>query len=130
MRAILGLVLGLLIAGSSAVRAADENAFLKIGATYYVWAAPGAPAPFQESQSGKGTTATVKILQYGTNQWYWVEYDVLQIPPAKSGAVTVYKKRRWLNFAQALSLEPGPEIDYAGLYPQGYKIVPYDGMGP
>ena len=129
MRAILGLVLGLLIASGSFVRAAQEDIFLRVGKTYYVWANPGAPSPFQDMPSGKGSTATVKILAYGTNEWCWVEYDVIVVPPAKSGSVMVYKKRRWMNFAQAISLELGPEIDYAALYPQGYKIIPYDGAG-
>ncbi len=129
MRAIIGLVLALFLAGGS-LRASDPNTFLKVGATYYIWAAKDAPIPFQETHSGAGSTATVKIIQYGTNQWYWVEFDVYQVPPEKTAAVTIYKKRRWLNFAQALALEPGDETNYAAMYPQGYKIVPYDGTGP
>jgi hypothetical protein len=129
MRAILGLVLGLLIAGSAA-RAGDDGDFIKIGATYYIWTLAGAPIPFEATHSGNGSTATVKIIQPGKAQWYWVEFDVDDVPPEKSGTVTIYRKRRWLNFAQALGFELAEETNYAQIYPQGFKIVPYDGLGP
>jgi len=130
MRLFSGLALALVLIGSGCLRAADEDTFLKAGATYYLWADKDAPVPFQETHSGTGSTATVKIIQYGTNQWYWVEFDVYQFPTEKTAAVTIYKKRRWLNFAQTLAVEPGDETNYAAMYPQGYKIVPYDGTGP
>lgn len=129
MRTFLGFVIALILAGGVG-HAADENSFLKTGALYYAWAAKDSPVPFQPTHSGNGSTATVKIIQYGVNQWYWVEYDVFDIPAQRSAAVTIYKKRRWLNFAQTLALEPAEEPNYAQMYPQGYKIVPYDGPGP
>ncbi len=129
MRAILGLVLGLLIAGSSAARAAGgDGDFIKLGATYYIWTGTGAPVPFQTTHSGNGSTATVKIIQEGKGQWYWVEFDADDVPA--SGSVTIYKKRRWVNFAQVLGVELADEPNYQQLFPQGYKIVDYDGLGP
>jgi hypothetical protein len=127
MRAIIGLVLALFLAGGS-LRASDPNSFLKIGATYYIWAAQGSPVPFQPTHSGNGSTATVKIIQYGTNQWYWVEFDVDDVPA--NGTVTIYKHRRWVNFAPILGLELAEDPNYQQMFPQGFKVVPYDGLGP
>jgi len=127
MRAIIGLVLASILAGNT-LRAADANSFLKIGATYFIWAAQGSPVPFQPTHSGNGSTATVKIIQYGTNQWYWVEFDIEDEP--KGGSVNIYKHRRWINFAQILGLELADDPNYQQMFPQGYKIVPYDGLGP
>jgi hypothetical protein len=128
MRAIPGLILALLLLGGGLVRASDADSFLKTGATYYIWAATGSPVPFQATHSGNGSTATVKIIQYGVNQWYWVEFDAVETP-AGSPAL-IYKRRRWVNFAQVLGLELADEPNYQQLYPQGFKIVPYDGLGP
>jgi hypothetical protein len=127
MRAILGLVLALFLTGGL-LRAAGEGDFIKPGATYYIWTGAGAPVPFQATHSGNGSTATVKIIQEGKGQWYWVEFDADEVPT--SGTVTIYKKRRWVNFAQVLGLELAEDPNYQQMFPQGFKVVPYDGLGP
>jgi hypothetical protein len=130
MRLLTSLVVALALAAATNLRASDEDTFIKAGGIYYAWAAKDAPRPFANSNSGDGSTATLKIIQYGTNQWYWVEFDEYHFPPNQNAAVTIYKKRRWVNFAQVTAVVPGEETNYSATYPQGFKIVPYDGLGP
>jgi len=127
MRILLGLVLMVVLMSGGALRAAGTgNSFLTVGETYYVGALKDAPLPFLNS--GNSSTATVKIIQFGNAQWYWVEFDEYHFPTKdKLGTVTIFKNRTWLNFAQATTVSPGTETDYAHTYPQGFKIVPYSG---
>ncbi len=127
MRAIIGLVLALFLAGGS-LRASDPNSFLKVGATYFIWAGAGSPVPFQPTHSGNGSTATVKIIQYGTNQWYWVEFDADDVPT--SGTVSIYKHRRWVNFAQILGLELADDPNYQQMSRRASKSCRTMALGP
>jgi hypothetical protein len=129
MRIVLLLALAFGLACGGNLLASDQDTFLKVGNIYYVWASKDAPVPFQNS--GEASTATVKIILYGTNQWCWVEFDEYHIStkdPTKP--VEIYKNRTWLNFAQVTAVSPGYEVDYAKTYTQGFKVVPYSGDGP
>jgi hypothetical protein len=127
MRIFFGAVLAMIMMSGGVLRAAGTgDSFLTVGATYYLGTFKDAPIPFQNT--GEASTATVKIVQYGNAQWYWVEFDEYHFPSKdKTGYVTIFKNRTWVNFAQVTTVSLGAETDYTRTYPQGFKIVPYQG---
>ena len=105
-------------------RAQGSQPLFKLGATYSVSTYRGAPPPFQNFSNA--STLVVKIIRYGSDQWYGVEYDVLGPPSAnKPDTTMIFKNRMWLNFASMVDVVRVDEPDYSSLYPKGFQVVPF-----
>ncbi len=131
MRFLLILFLMTLAAGPGMARAGTDDAFLKVNSLYVVRAPRGTPLPGKGDVGDNPSGATVRIIQAGMGQWYWVEFDVAHFPTPggkSTGPVMINKGRAWLNFAHVVYVYPlDGEIDYKLTYPQGFTIVPYSG---
>jgi hypothetical protein len=125
MRAIFCLIVLAMLAIDLPARAQGAPPLFKLGATYSISTYRGAPPPFQNAPNG--STLVVKIIRYGGDQWYGVEYDILGPPAAnKPDTAMIFKNRMWLNFASVLNVVRVDEPDYATLYPKGFQVVPFN----
>jgi hypothetical protein len=133
MKIYLGILLLAAIAISGSTRADAEPLFLKVGNWYTISASTGEPIPISSVGALDFNSGRVKILKVAANQWCWVEYDSVSLPPDVNnrddfkGQVLIGKERIWLNFARLITVSPTAEPDYQYYkknYAGGVKIEP------